>query len=124
MPERELSKSREITQKLAGVEILYILASKPKTLTELTAQLKTTFGLETVSTAVVENLLDLRSRKFVRSFSSHPILNQPAADNSSHESFSITPLGLSTLSEWIESLSEITLTMQLGLNQRVTIAEE
>jgi len=87
MPERKLSKSREITQKLADIEILYILASKPKTSTELTAQLKTTFGLETVSAVVTENLVDLGSRKFVRSFSSHPIMNQPVADNFSQESF-------------------------------------
>ncbi len=124
MPERELSKSREITQKLADVEILYILASKPKSLTELTARLKKTFGLETTSAVVKENLLDLRLRKFVRSFSNHPVANQSVADNFHHESFSITPLGLSTLSEWIESLSEVTLTMQLGLDQRVTVAEE
>jgi hypothetical protein len=89
---------------------------------ELTAQLRTTFGLETTSNVVKENLVDLRSRKLVRSFSNHP--NQQLADNFPYESFSITPLGLSTLSEWIESLSEVTLTMQLGLNQRVSIAEE
>jgi len=51
-------------------------------------------------------------------------MNQQVSDNFSQESFSITPLGLSLLSEWIESLSEITLTMQLGLNQRVITAEE
>jgi len=86
--------------------------------------LKTTFGLETVSAVVKEKLLDLKSRKFVGSFSNHPISNQHVADNLPYESFAITPVGLSTLSGWIESLSEVTLTMQLGLNQRVTIAEE
>ena len=63
MPERELSKSREVTQKLVDVEMLYILASKPKSLMELTAQLKTTFGLETTSNVVKENLADLRFSK-------------------------------------------------------------
>ena len=117
-------QTTEIARKLTEVEILYVLACKPKTLSELAAQMETTFGLETMDGMVTENLLTLKSRKFVRSFSNQPIANQSDSNDFAFESFSITPLGLSILGQWIESLSEITLTMQLGLHQRVAIVNE
>jgi hypothetical protein len=116
-------KNREISQKLCDVEILYILASNPKTLETLVGRLKTIFGLETVTKVVLDRLTELMSHKLVISFSSR-LEGQKVDGNYSHESFSLTPLGLNALSEWIEALSEITLTMQLGLDQRIMVAEE
>jgi hypothetical protein len=116
-------QNREISQKLCDVEILYILSSNPKTLETLVGRLKYIFGLEIGTKVVLDRLTELILQKLVISFSSR-LEGQQIGGNYSHESFSLTPLGLNTLSQWIEALSEITLTMQLGLDQRIMVAEE
>jgi hypothetical protein len=119
----ESTKSRgvnEISDKLVEVETLYVLASKPVALQDLVSRLRTIFAFESNIDGVNEVLEQLQSRKMVRRFSYYPT----TAIGSGQESFSITPLGLSKLGEWLESLSEITLTMQLGLDQRIMVAED
>jgi hypothetical protein len=118
----EPHEMNEIAQILYDVEVLYILAPKPLSLNQLVNRLKTTFGLETnpIELKRVLDLLD--SRRVVRMLSNY------SSDNTlsgvSQESFCVTPLGLSTFGRSLEALAEITLTMQLGLEQRVVVAEE
>ncbi len=110
--------ANEIADSLVGVEALYILAANPATTREVVSRLRTNFGLDAETDQIRPVLANLITRKLIRNFGSLPGQVTPL------DSFSITPLGLSTLSKWLESLSEITLTMQLGLSQRLVVAEE
>jgi len=112
----------EIAQKLYEVEVLYILASKPLSLNQLVDKMKTTFGLVTNPVELKRVLDMLDSGRLARKFSGYPKDNPPIGV--SQESFSITPLGLRKFGHSLEALAEITLTMQLGLEQRVVVAEE
>jgi len=112
-------EASEIVDKLVEVETLYVLASKPAALPDLVSRLRTIFGFES-NLGISGVLEELQSRKLIRKFSNYP----STVVGSGQESFSITPLGLSKLSNWLESLSEITLTMQLGLDQRITVAQD
>jgi hypothetical protein len=114
--------SDEVANKLMEVEILYILASRPAATGELVAQLKGTFGLETDSTQVGQMIEKLDTLRWIRKFSSFEA--DGSLSGSIREAFSITPMGLAKLGGWIESLSEIALTMQLGLHQRVVVDED
>ena len=49
-------QNKEISQKLCDVEILYILASNPKTLETLVGRLRSIFGLETGKKIVLTDL--------------------------------------------------------------------
>ncbi len=112
----------EIAAKLTEVEVLYILASKPAAVAELLGRVRNTFGLE-ADPIQIEDVVDtLDSRKLIRRFSSFP--GETSHVGPSEESFSITLLGLVKLGKWIESLSEIAIIMQLGLNQRVVVAKD
>ncbi|MDA4110999.1 MAG: hypothetical protein OK439_00560 [Thaumarchaeota archaeon] len=108
-----------LQEKLIDVEILYILTSKPTNISELKNNLNSTFGLKVDISALSEKLAELESEKLVRWFQLQPTGSKSALNGLVEKSFSVTPKGLITLQGWIESLSEITLTLQLGLNQRV-----
>ena len=112
----------EIADKLIIVETLYILAASPASPREVVNRLKSIFGLDSNENRVIGVLGGLADRNLIRKFSNFP--DQTLSLNLSSESFSITPLGLKKLGEWLESLSEITLTMQLGLNQRLVVTKE
>jgi hypothetical protein len=109
----------DVASRLTEIEVLYAVASKPLSAQDLVGRLETTFGLETDIASIGEVLSGLVDLGLIRRFS-----NSSYPNPSSRESFSITPTGITKLSRWIESLSEITLTMQLGLHQRIAIAEE
>jgi len=112
----------EIADKLVIIETLYILAASPASPRDVVSRLKSIFGFDSNEDQVVEVLGGLADRNLIRKFSNLP--DQTLSLKLSSESFSITPLGLKKLGEWLESLSEITLTMQLGLNQRLVVAKE
>jgi hypothetical protein len=113
------SELSDVASRLTEIEVLYAVASKPLSAQDLVDRLETTFGLETDIVSIGVVLAGLVDSGFIRRFSSSGYPNP-----SSRESFSIAPTGITKLSRWIESLSEITLTMQLGLHQRIAIAEE
>jgi len=113
--EKHSRGSGEIAAKLIEVEVLYGFAPKPFTISELSNRLQTSFGLETDRTSLEETVDNLVSDGLLRNFSNY------SADP--EKFFSITPDGLSKLGEWIESLSEITLMMQLGLHQRIAMTD-
>ncbi|HYB04354.1 MAG TPA: hypothetical protein VED17_07825 [Nitrososphaerales archaeon] len=112
----------EIADKLVIIETLYILAASPASPRDVVSRLKSIFGFDSNEDQVVEVLGGLADRNLIRKFSNLP--DQTLSLKLLSESFSITPLGLKKLGEWLESLSEITLTMQLGLNQRLVVAKE
>lgn len=120
--QQDSRKGQEIACKLDIVEVLYVLASKPGTVSDLNSRLRATFGFEMEFSRSREVIEILDSRKLVRKFSNYQSENHSAV--SSQEAFSITPAGLTKLDEWLQSLSEITLTMQLGLDQRILVSEE
>jgi len=120
-PESEITRTDEIAESLITVETLYIIASNPVSLRELTGRLKTNFGMNVSADQVNQVLENLVEGRMIRKFVNIP---GNGTAETGLEAFSITPLGLSRLSKWLESLSEITLTMQLGLNQRLASAEE
>jgi len=114
---QEEERIQEIAVKLDTVEVLYVLALRPANISNLGDRLKSTFGFEMDSSRITDVIEILHSSGLIRKFSNY--LDESQALRSPQEAFSITPLGLSKLAEWIESLSEITLTMQLGLDQRI-----
>lgn len=113
-------KGQEIAGKLDVVEVLYVLASKPAIVLDLNGRLKAAFGLEMDFSRVGEVVEILDSRRLIRKFSNYSNESQSIPQ----EALTITALGLSKLGEWIESLSEIALTMQLGLDQRIVVSRE
>ena len=121
-PESEITKTDEIAENLITVEILYIIAANPTSAREMIARLKTNFGLVAEADHVNVHLENLIVERMIRKFATIP--GQDASAGVSQEAFSITPFGLSNLGRWLESLSEITLTMQLGFKQRLASAED
>lgn len=103
----------ELSHKLSDIEILFLLASRPHSLSNLADQLKSTFGSDLAPDMVFGIVDELITQGLVRRYSN--IYEETSS------SYSITPLGLSKLAERLESLSEIVLKMQLGLNQQVLV---
>jgi hypothetical protein len=114
----------EVAGKLIEVEVLYVTSSKPAKLHELAGRLKATFGLDAKPHEINEAIESLESQRVIRRLSNYPIDASTHSIEISTDTFSITPLGLGKLGDWIESLSEIVLTMQLGLDQRVLVSNE
>jgi hypothetical protein len=114
------SRINEISEKLIGIEVLYVLASKPCGNSELASRLMTTFGFEVDSKTLEDVIEELESLHLVGGSSNYSG-NKPL---DTHDLFSVTSLGMTKLREWIESLSEITLTMQFGLHQRLATPQQ
>jgi hypothetical protein len=112
----------EIADKLVVVETLYILAPNSASPREVVGRLKNIFGFDSNGDRVMAVLESLAARNLIRKSSN--FADQSPSLNLLSESYSITPHGLRKLGEWLESLSEITLTMQLGFNQRLVACEE
>ena len=109
-------ESTQLAQRLADVEILCLLSFQSMTINYLTDSLRTTFGLSISLPAVGEILSQLEI-----DYAIEPIrkVGSPEPNISSDKVYAITTRGLKLLKEYIGSLSEIALTMQLGFNQKI-----
>jgi hypothetical protein len=120
-PESEVTKTDEIAESLVTVEILYILASNPASQLQILNRLRTNFDLIADADRVKKVMEELIAGRMIGNSQIFSGMNPSRR----HRKLSRLRLsGLSKLSELLESLSEITLTMQLGLNQRLASAEE
>ena len=105
------STAKNIAHQLLDVELLYLLNLRPESLRGLSRYLITAFGIDPGATSIFTRLKALERSGLVM------VLPEQA---SSGEIYAISPLGTQKLGEGIESLSEISLTMQLGLCQKLT----
>lgn len=108
--------SEQLIQRLADVEILYILSYQPMKLNNLVDSLRATFDLSFGQASVYEILANLESESLVAVFRK---TESSVHSESSDDVYGITPAGLKLLKGHIESLSSITLTMQLGFGQKL-----
>jgi DNA-binding PadR family transcriptional regulator len=104
--------SQELVQRLADLEILYILSFQPMKLNGLVDSLRTAFDLSASRATVREILANLEAENLIAAFR-----ESAEHKDSSDDVYGIAPIGLKLLKRYIESLSEITLTMQLGFSQ-------
>lgn len=107
--------AEQIVQRLAGVEILYALSFQPMKLDGLIESARRTFGLAFGSGTLHEILANLEAEGLVA------VLRKELQSDkdSSEDVYGITSVGLKLLKEYIESLSQMTLTMQLGFDQKL-----
>jgi DNA-binding PadR family transcriptional regulator len=112
------SESSNLIRRIADVEILYVLSSKPMSAKNLIEALKTTFELSISSGITRELLANLASEDKVAVFRRTGSSESASFD----DIYGTTQRGLKLLKESVESLSEIVLTMQLGFNQKLLLA--
>ncbi|MDG6905102.1 MAG: hypothetical protein JRN20_04875 [Nitrososphaerota archaeon] len=112
---QSISDSGQLVQRLADVEILYLLSLQPLELNNLVRTLRTTFEYSTVKGTVSQLLASLEAEGLVASFRKEAT----ELGNSCSELFGITPTGLKLLRVHVESISGMALTMQLGYNQKL-----
>jgi hypothetical protein len=123
--EKLADQSSELDIKIVGnlqkTEVLYVFASRPGTVSEAIDRLNRAFGLNPKTEGITEIVDAFVSRGLIKEFpeSSHEL----EQENSSKRSYVITTLGASLLRESIDALSEVILTMQLGLNERFIAAQ-
>ena len=113
-------KSKQLAHQLADAEVLYVLSFQPITIRNLMDNLRKTFDLSITSASANEILLVLEAENMVSAFQ-RPI-SVESKDGSDADVYVVTPNGLKLLRECIESLSEISLTMQLGFSQKLVRA--
>ncbi len=95
-----------------------MLASEPSTVADLQMRLLETFDLGVDALVLSEIVSDLESQKLLVGFQMEAL--EVRSKLMEGKFFSLTSSGTNTLRERIEALSVITLTMQLGLKQRIT----
>ena len=107
--------SEQLVQRLADIEILYMLSFQPMTLNNLVDSLRATFDLPSARGTIGEILANLEAEGLVSVFRKSESQNRYSAD----DLYGISPVGLKLLRGDIKSLSEIALTMQLGFSQKL-----
>lgn len=107
--------SEQLVQRLADVEILYLLSFQPLKLNNLVQSLRTTFDFTSGKNTVRQILANLEAEGLVAAFRKE---NGELGD-SSEDLFGISPVGLRLLKIYVDSLSATALTMQLGFNQKL-----
>lgn len=115
----ESDVTQAVAHQLIEVEILYLLSYQPMTGSSLNDSLRRIFDLRVSLSELSGKLRYLEKEGLVKSVVSfgNGVGNK---DHTSIESgYSITPLGSKALATYIESLSTVALTMQLGLNQKL-----
>lgn len=115
---RRSTRLEIVAHQLLDVEILYLLSRKPESMQGITRSLSSTFGLIVTPATVFARTTFLKSEGLVQM-----ILRSAIGPDLSGECYTITPQGIEILSSWIDSLAEITLTMQLGINEKIALAE-
>ena len=113
-------ESKQIVNRLADAEMLYILSFQPMTIRGLIDNLRKMFGLSITPASARDILSNLEAENVVSAFR-RPMSAEPI-EESEPDVYGITPNGLKLLRECIDSLSEISLTMQLGFNQKLVKA--
>jgi DNA-binding PadR family transcriptional regulator len=109
-------QSKLVSQRLADAEILYVLSFQPMKIMNLIDSLRTTFDLSVTHEVALDIISNLESGKLLAAFRK---TGESEMGDSSDDVYGITPYGLKLLKEFVESLSQIALTMQLGFNQKL-----
>src|SRR5579872_4767792 len=115
---RRRSQGAVVAHQLLDVEILYLLSGKPESVHGIARSLASTFGLSETATTLFARTAFLKSEELLQVISSSAMDGDRSA-----ECYTITPLGIENLSSWIDTLAEITLTMQLGTSEKLALAE-
>lgn len=104
----QLENKNNIASQLLDVEIMYLVNQGPKRLSEIRTALAKVFGIEPEMTTITLRVRELTAKGFVMKL-----------ETNGDAIYALTSEGHHLLGEFIESISQIALTMQLGLNQKL-----